>query len=602
MGSVFFDAYKGQLKSSTEYFTAFTDAIMKSFADALAKMIVEAAVSKITMSFNATWTEGAGAVLGAVGSVLGYAADWYFESMVPNAAYGGLIGGLNTGADSYANDTVRAMLSPGEYVMPRSAVNQETVGALEYMRQTGQKPRGYADGGPVDFWGYKTGWGGKQLKDWLIKDRQDTSAFPSVSSGGGGGRPLTPADATQAQQAQTYDWESINALVAAEAAKFEALSEKALWEIIKATNQGSSAIYTYGMHSNPGTYDQMQPNTLDSILAQIKANAYQPITVLDRQQIATNENDLWRTYGTYYLDKSGKLQRVNAGTLHDDIGQDGGGFFDGIFGTALSVLTGGISDAVIASIKILSGTTITDVLNVATGGFYSLFSGIAEGDILGGIKESLFAAKDNPIAQMADALGTSIGTVVQKVMNDVGLMSDADYQKNYEYTELIAHAVGSYFIGGAGKLAEGMTAADVIEEVAKEVAKKYALKTAMDIAGKAFLPNDQGGSLNVSFNGISGGEGLAASIKNFPGSVGGSFAFPAKNGLDYVPRDNFMIRAHEGEAVLTKEENKKRRNGKTGGNVLQFYFPKALVVDKRSVNELAELIYPRLNKLVAWGT
>jgi uncharacterized protein Veg len=63
-----------------------------------------------------------------------------------------------------------------------------------------------------------------------------------------------------------------------------------------------------------------------------------------------------------------------------------------------------------------------------------------------------------------------------------------------------------------------------------------------------------------------------------------------------------MIRAHEGEAVLTKEENKKRRNGKTGGNVLQFYFPKALVVDKRSVNELAELIYPRLNKLVAWGT
>ena len=536
MGSVFFDAYKGQLKSATEYFTTFTDAIMKSFADALAKMIVEAALSKITMSFNATWTEGAGAVLGAVGKVLGYAADWFFssdyaESMVP-LAHGGLMGGLNPGADSYANDTIPAMLSPGEYVMPRSAVNQETVGALEYMRQTGQKPRGYADGGPVE--------------------------------------PLT--------------------------------AEEALWEIIKATNQGSSAIYTYGMHSNPGTYDQMQPNTLDSILAQIKANAYQPITVLDRQQIATNENDLWRTYGTYYLDKSGKLQRVNAGTLHDDIGQDGGGFFDGIFGTALSVLTGGISDAVIASIKILSGTTITDVLNVATGGFYSLFSGIAEGDILGGIKESLFAAKDNPIAQMADALGTSIGTVVQKVMNDVGLMSDADYQKNYEYTELIAHAVGSYFIGGAGKLAEGMTAADVIEEVAKEVAKKYALKTAMDIAGKAFLPNDQGGSLNVSFNGISGGEGLASAIKNFPGSVGGSFAFPAKNGLDYVPRDNFMIRAHEGEAVLTKEENKKRRNGKTGGNVLQFYFPKALVVDKRSVNELAELIYPRLNKLVAWGT
>ena len=61
-----------------------------------------------------------------------------------------------------------------------------------------------------------------------------------------------------------------------------------------------------------------------------------------------------------------------------------------------------------------------------------------------------------------------------------------------------------------------------------------------------------------------------------------------------------MIRAHEGEAVLTKEENKKRREGKTG-NVLHFHFPHALVVDKKAVNELAGLIYPRLEKMAAWG-
>jgi hypothetical protein len=59
-----------------------------------------------------------------------------------------------------------------------------------------------------------------------------------------------------------------------------------------------------------------------------------------------------------------------------------------------------------------------------------------------------------------------------------------------------------------------------------------------------------------------------------------------------------MIRAHEGEAVLTKEENKRRRNG---GNVLHFHFPKALVVDRKAVNELAGLIYPRLEKMAAWG-
>jgi len=61
-----------------------------------------------------------------------------------------------------------------------------------------------------------------------------------------------------------------------------------------------------------------------------------------------------------------------------------------------------------------------------------------------------------------------------------------------------------------------------------------------------------------------------------------------------------MIRAHEGEAVLTKEENKRRRDGNTG-NVLHFHFPKALVVDKKAVNELAGLIYPRLEKMAAWG-
>jgi len=460
-----------------------------AFGKALSKMILEAALKPIVMKFNALWEAGAAAVLSAVGKLLGYAVDWFFSSSggtdgginAPpagpgsvNVAYGGLIGGMNTGTDSYANDKVPAMLSPGEYVMPRSAVNPETVGALEYMRQTGQTPRGFADGGVVG-------------------------------------------------QSNDYDWESINALVAAEAANLEAVAKETQWQLLLAQNQGSSAVYTYGMNSNPGTYDQMQPNTLDSIMAQIKANNYQPVTVLDRQLIATNENDLWRIYGTYYLDKIGNLQRAEAGTLHDDIGQDDGGFFGGILGTVLSVLTGGISDAVVAASGILSGSTTTDWMNVATGGFYSLLSGIAEGDILGGITESLFAAKDNPISNMANALGTSIGTVVQKVMNDVGLMPDDVYQKNYDYTEFIAQAVGSYFIGGAGKLAEGMSAADIIADVVSEVAvdaaKKYAIEVAKNVALKAIFPDEAGGSVSVSFSGMSGGEGLAESIKGFPSST-----------------------------------------------------------------------------------
>jgi len=79
------------------------------------------------------------------------------------------------------------------------------------------------------------------------------------------------------------------------------------------------------------------------------------------------------------------------------------------------------------------------------------------------------------------------------------------------------------------------------------------------------------------------------------------FAFHARNGLDYVPYDGMPIIAHKGEAVITERENKQRMSGGRGDIVLNFNFPNALVVDKRSVSEFAEAIYPRLKQLEAWG-
>lgn len=38
-------------------------------------------------------------------------------------------------------------------------------------------------------------------------------------------------------------------------------------------------------------------------------------------------------------------------------------------------------------------------------------------------------------------------------------------------------------------------------------------------------------------------------------------------GLDYVPRDNYVARLHEGEGVLTKEENRNRRRERAGGSI-----------------------------------
>lgn len=57
-------------------------------------------------------------------------------------------------------------------------------------------------------------------------------------------------------------------------------------------------------------------------------------------------------------------------------------------------------------------------------------------------------------------------------------------------------------------------------------------------------------------------------------SVDGSF----RSGLSYVPYDGFVAELHEGERVLTKEENKEYSSGnkKTGGDTYNFYSPKAI--------------------------
>lgn len=55
------------------------------------------------------------------------------------------------------------------------------------------------------------------------------------------------------------------------------------------------------------------------------------------------------------------------------------------------------------------------------------------------------------------------------------------------------------------------------------------------------------------------------------GGSGGSFA----SGLDYVPRD-MNVRVHEGEAILTAQENRNRSKFSSGGDTYNFYSPEAL--------------------------
>jgi hypothetical protein len=87
------------------------------------------------------------------------------------------------------------------------------------------------------------------------------------------------------------------------------------------------------------------------------------------------------------------------------------------------------------------------------------------------------------------------------------------------------------------------------------------------------------------------------------GDMAGGFigGYPALHGIDYVPRDNFPIRGHEGEAVLTKSEAEDWRGGSTRRGVTVNFNLTGTVIDRKAVNEFAEMIYPRLKRLEAWG-
>ena len=211
------------------------------------------------------------------------------------------------------------------------------------------------------------------------------------------------------------------------------------------------------------------------------------------------------------------------------------------------------------------------------GAFFEPFFEVAKSDVLPRLFESLATFRTwvdenkEGISQIANALGTIAANSFDSLLS---FFSWCVENKDAVGTALtvIGGAVGVIAASAHPILAVVSALAaivlnwnSIVEWLQPAIDKWNALVAAIDnatAAAERFFGINGGSSVQISTSGFSHGGGAGKSFGNadIPG-----FA----TGLNYVPRDNFLARLHEGEAVLTKQEAGEWRNGSSLASEIQ---------------------------------
>lgn len=214
--------------------------------------------------------------------------------------------------------------------------------------------------------------------------------------------------------------------------------------------------------------------SMEDILSYLLYNPGKSFKTIDESTMATNENDIWNTYGEYSLDSNGMLQRKPS-SEHFDVGQDSGSFFSPSWSGILSGLTLGASDVVKGQ---MPGTdwadqgTLANIINPAAQG-PSMMTGGAT-DLLYGINK---AAKTNgsfwdKLAAGADRAIDPFG--VDAATRKTGDVLNKNLPQLNPYITPIATAIGTLVYPGAGsaagygigsKLAQGTKNYDYLKDL-----------------------------------------------------------------------------------------------------------------------------------------
>lgn len=537
--TVFEDAYKGQLQSIGDYSTMIWDKVRAKYFDMVAQMIAE----KIVLSFGTTWAEGGAAVLSTINKVLGLADSLDLGQYVGvNFAQGGIVQGVAAypGNDE-RNDRVPAWLSPGEYIIPRTAVNADTREILDYIRSFGKAP-GYALGG----WVTRYNEYGEPVKEWQRGDEMAWVYNPEYIGG------LTPY--TIQKYLEPNDIAVTN--------PFHMRPMQGPDEPYKLGNETPYDVFALNvaLGKYPDGYyriDYQRPGNVDSWVYQVASN-----------KIVGSRLKQWGT------------------GLKGDSGGGLGGFFGAInetLGPLVPVVGQAAGYAIAnAAFPILGPAALSGLVTY----------GVTD-NIGAAIKTAGISAASAYIVQYAKEALSGVMDTSQWSPSLAGHGSPEEYFAAGTAPESLSSAIESI-----SKIAPEAEMEAFIKSLGKNILQ-YSLKGltgSVPMGGASELI----GRLGFHLAGVSGLEALSM-LADLNGIIGMGGRIPsARTGIDYIPRDNLIVRTHEGEAVITKEENRQRLSGRGGGNTYHFNLY-ATVADKKTMNEFAEQIYPRLEKLRAWG-
>jgi hypothetical protein len=412
------------------------------------------------------------------------------------------------------------MLSPGEYVMPRSAVNSDTKTILDYIRATGSAPRGYAEGGlvhsiplealPINWALLSASWGDLDpLKNTPMSDlrhraelagalyeRTDPGAIDVVSGksakemqyiysgillGYEDGRPIFYSPTLTAPTLGPYGQiEYQNGKAANQIAYGEgkiAGGRGGLFGVIQDVINWlpfGQEIQNFLYYSGP----------VGQFWAFAEGQGW--ISKVRGQELRQNTNDLAALIGMLYLSYSAS--------------------------GAISGAGGGYSAGTAASIEEMMSTTGMSLQQLVDAGILTAADVAAYATGVGGL-QGLYAALMN----VGDSL--TYWSTLGEILKEMGT--------SFIFNKLEGEIVGQF----------------------------------LNMAQSQFFGSGVGGHADYAFEGMTGGSSLGM-LGNLNGIIGSGGTIPnASRGIDYIPRDNYLVNTHEGEAIITKEENKRRRGG-----------------------------------------